>query len=186
MDRQNERPLELIGPALRRERARTGMSLSELARVANVAKSTLSQLESGVGNPNVETLWALAVALGIPFSRLLDPPRPAVTVLRKGEGLALPAERANYVATLLASAPPRSRRDLYLLTLEPGPPRDSDAHLPGTLEHAIVAAGRARIGPADDPVEAGPGDYVCYPGDVPHTCAALDPGTVIILMMEHF
>ena len=52
------------------------MSLSELARRADVAKSTLSQLESGRGNPGVETVWALATALGVPFSALIDPPEP--------------------------------------------------------------------------------------------------------------
>jgi transcriptional regulator with XRE-family HTH domain len=51
-----------------------GLSLTELARRAGIAKSTLSQLESGAGNPSVETLWALAVALGVPFSRLVDLP----------------------------------------------------------------------------------------------------------------
>ena len=44
------------------ERERAGMSLAELAR-AGLAKSTLSQLESGTGNPSLETLWALAMAL---------------------------------------------------------------------------------------------------------------------------
>src|SRR5690242_11606233 len=57
-------PLAAIAAALRRERARAGLSLTELARRAGVAKSTLSQLESGLGNPSVETLWALGVALG--------------------------------------------------------------------------------------------------------------------------
>ena len=57
-----------IAAALRRERARAGVSLTELARRAGIAKSTLSQLESGSGNPSVETLWALGTALGVPFA----------------------------------------------------------------------------------------------------------------------
>src|ERR1051325_7158723 len=70
-------PLEVIAASLRRERRRTGLSLTEVARRAGIAKSTLSQLESGTGNPSVETLWAICVALDVPFSRLLDPPPPA-------------------------------------------------------------------------------------------------------------
>ncbi|MGH3267186.1 MAG: helix-turn-helix domain-containing protein, partial [Trebonia sp.] len=64
----------LVSMSLRRERAKTGLSLTELARRAGIAKSTLSQLESGSGNPSLETLWALANALGVPLSRLIDPP----------------------------------------------------------------------------------------------------------------
>src|SRR5262244_1740374 len=75
-----------IAASLRRERAKAGISLTELARRAGIAKSTLSQLESGAGNPSVETLWAICVALDAPFSRLLDPPRALTQVIRAGEG----------------------------------------------------------------------------------------------------
>ena len=51
------------------------LSLTELAKRAGIAKSTLSQLENGTGNPSLETLWALGTALGVPLSRLIDPPR---------------------------------------------------------------------------------------------------------------
>ncbi|HWO65071.1 MAG TPA: helix-turn-helix transcriptional regulator, partial [Umezawaea sp.] len=37
-------PLEVISATLRRERERVGLSLSELAKRAGIAKSTLSQL----------------------------------------------------------------------------------------------------------------------------------------------
>src|SRR3990170_7383003 len=66
-------PLAVIAASLQRERRRTGLSLAEVARRAGIAKSTLSQLESGAGNPSVETLWALSVALDVPFSRLVEP-----------------------------------------------------------------------------------------------------------------
>jgi len=48
-------PLDVIAASLRRHRARAGLSLTEVAKRAGVAKSTLSQLESGTGNPSVET-----------------------------------------------------------------------------------------------------------------------------------
>ena len=78
-------------------------SLTEVAKRAGVAKSTLSQLESGTGNPSVETLWALAVALDTPFAALLDPPRPKVQIIRAGEGPVIYSDHAEYSATLVAS-----------------------------------------------------------------------------------
>ncbi|NED96891.1 helix-turn-helix transcriptional regulator [Phytoactinopolyspora alkaliphila] len=178
-------PLDVIASSLRRERERSGLSLTEVARRAGVAKSTLSQLESGTGNPSVETLWALGVALGVPFSRLVDPPRPRVQVIRADEGPAIYAEQADYQATLVASCPPNARRDIYRIASEPGPARESDPHMPGVVEHVVLSAGRALVGVADEPVELSPGDYVAYPGDVAHLFQALEPGTRAVLVSEH-
>lgn len=170
-------PLQIIATAIRRERDRAGISLSELAKRAGLAKSTLSQLEAGTGNPSVETLWAIGVALGVPFSRLVDPPRPTVTVLRAGEGPAISSETSAYTATLVAACPPGARRDLYVLHAEPGSAHVSSPHNPGTVEHFWLGSGRVRIGPLDSTVELAPGDYVTYPGDVPHVFEALAAST---------
>ncbi|PPK67373.1 XRE family transcriptional regulator [Actinokineospora auranticolor] len=178
-------PLDVIARSLRRERERVGLSLSELAKRAGVAKSTLSQLESASGNPSVETLWALSVALDVPFSRLVEPPRPRVQVIRAGEGPAVYSEHAEYVATLLASCPPHARRDIYLITAEPGGKRESLPHSPGVVEHVVLCSGEALIGPTEDPVRLTPGDYISYPGDLPHIFEALVPGTSACLISEH-
>src|SRR5215468_1413300 len=174
-----------IAAAIRRERGRAGLSLTELARRAGIAKSTLSQLESGVGNPSVETLWALGVALGVPFSRLVDQPRPAVRVIRSGEGPVTYSERASYAATLLASCPPHARRDIYRIEVQPGEPRLSEPHNPGATEHVVLSTGRALVGPVGQPADLGPGDYIWYPGDAPHIFKALEPDTTAVLIMEH-
>jgi transcriptional regulator with XRE-family HTH domain len=177
--------ISLIAASIRRERDRAGLSLTELARRAGIAKSTLSQLESGVGNPSVETLWALGVALGVPFSRLVDQPRPAVRVIRSGEGPITYSERANYAATLLASCPPHARRDIYRIQVQPGEPRLSEPHNPGATEHVVLSTGRALVGPAGQPADLGPGDYISYPGDAPHIFKALEPDTAAVMIMEH-
>ncbi|MFF7991383.1 helix-turn-helix domain-containing protein [Kitasatospora xanthocidica] len=179
---------ELIGQiaaSIRRERERSGLSMAELARRAGIAKSTLSQLESGAGNPSVETLWALGVALNVPFSRLVDPPRPVVKVIRAGEGPVTHSERADYAATVLSSCPPNARRDIYRIEAQPGETRASDPHMPGTVEHVMIGSGRALAGPTEAPVELGPGDYVSYPGDAPHVFRALAPNTLAVIVMEH-
>ncbi|GAB4583997.1 helix-turn-helix domain-containing protein [Nocardia sp. IFM 10818] len=178
-------PQEAIAAALRRERGRSGLSLTEVAKRAGIAKSTLSQLESGSGNPSIETLWALCLALGIQFSQLLDPPRPQVQVIRAGEGAELASAQAEYRITLLSAAPSNVRRDIYRMTAEPGRPRRSDPHARGVTEHVMLCAGHANAGLADAPVELRPGDYICYPGDMPHVFEALEPGTWAMLISEY-
>lgn len=178
-------PLAAIAASLQRERRRAGLSLAETARRAGIAKSTLSQLESASGNPSVETLWALSVTLDVPFAQLVDPPRPRVQVIRAGEGPAFVAERSDYVATLLASCPPHARRDIFVVAAQPGSARESEPHTTGLVEHVVLCAGRALVGLTDDPVELAPGDYVSYPGDMPHVFSALEPDTFAVLLSEH-
>jgi transcriptional regulator with XRE-family HTH domain len=178
-------PFDWIAAAIRRERDRAGLSLTELAKRAGLAKSTLSQLESGSGNPSLETLWALGVALEVPVSRLIDPPRPVVRLIRAGEGPVARSGQAGYAATLLASCPPGARRDLYRIEADPGEAKVSEPHMPGTAEHLVISVGRALAGPSDEPVELGPGDYLSYPGDVPHLFESLEPGTSGVILIEH-
>jgi transcriptional regulator with XRE-family HTH domain len=181
----DQSPASVIAEGLRRERQRAGISLSDLARRAGIGKSTLSQLESGTGNPNLETLWALGGALGIPVSRLLSAPASRVTVIRAGEGPTIDALESRYHATLLATSPAGGRRDLYRITAEPGEPRESDPHLAGLSEHVLLCTGRALVGPAGSPVELAPGDYLSYPGDEPHVFRALTEGTSAVLIQEY-
>lgn len=179
-------PLDWIAASLRRERTRVGLSLSELAKRAGIAKSTLSQVEAAGGNPSMETIWALAVALGVPFSALVEPPVPVVQVIRAGAGPTVHSDQSSYTATLLSASPPGARRDLYYVWLEPGTVRDSEPHIPGTVEHIVVSAGRVKAGPkGGGSVELGPGDYMAYRGDVPHSYEALAAGTMFVLVMQH-
>jgi transcriptional regulator with XRE-family HTH domain len=175
----------LVSMSLKKERARAALSLTELAKRAGIAKSTLSQLENGTGNPSLETLWALGTALGIPLSRLIDPPRSDVQVIRAGEGVVLHAERDPYEAVMLASCPPGARRDIYRVVAEPGAGHRARPHAPGTVEHVVLGTGRAMVGPEGEAVELAAGDYVRYPGDAVHVFDALEPNTFGIFVMEH-
>lgn len=177
-------PNMMIARAIARERAAAGLSLSALAALAGLAKSTLSQLEAGKGNPNVETLWAIATALGIPFSALFEAEAPGHALIRATEGTALHADRADFAAVLLDKSPPERRRDLYRLRLLPGAMRHAAPHPPGTLEHALVVEGRVRLGPEAAPEELGPGDYFRFAADVAHVYAAPEGPAVLFVLMD--
>ncbi|MCK2029049.1 helix-turn-helix domain-containing protein [Microbacterium galbinum] len=173
-----------IARTLRREREAAALSVSELARRAGVSKATVSQLESGAGNPSVETLWALGVALDVPFAVFVDPPQSGPTLIRREDLSGVPSSAAAYSATLLAASPPGARRDLYLISAEPGEARRSDPHHPGTIEHVVLISGQAKVGPAGAAALLNPGDYLTYPGDAPHVFEATAPSTSAVLISE--
>ncbi|WP_019853628.1 helix-turn-helix domain-containing protein [Actinopolyspora mortivallis] len=177
--------LEIIAPALRRARNDAGISLNELARRAGVAKSTLSQLEAGTGNPSVETLWAVAVALDVPFSRLVEPPAPHVKVVRAGTAPTLRSEHGAFAAGLLSACPAGASRDLYEIALEAGQQRRADPHQRGTVEHLVVLSGTMSAGPLTEPAELSPGDYLTFSGEVAHLYRAPEGAARALLVMEH-
>lgn len=181
----NKPPIDQIAATLSAERQRAGLSIAEVARRANIAKSTLSQLENGAGNPSIETLWSICVVLDIPFSRLIETPKPHTKVIRHGEGVSVMSERKDYQATLLAACPPNVSRDIYWIEVSPGQPFDSEPHHQGVVEHVIITKGRARLGLKSDPHELAEGDYISYPGDLPHFFEALEAGTSAILVSEY-
>ncbi|SPL71392.1 helix-turn-helix domain-containing protein [Acinetobacter stercoris] len=177
-------PIEIVAKGLQRERLKAGLSLAEVARRAGIAKSTLSQLESAQGNPSLETLWSLCVALNIPFAQLMESNVSKTQVIRFGEGPSVTSEIAHYKAVLLATCPPGARRDVYILTTELGEPRISKPHPIGSVEHIIIMQGKARVGLIANPVELETGDYICYPADQEHIFEALLPDTRAILISE--
>lgn len=143
-------PISVIAKSLVRERARTGLSLAEVARRAGIAKSTLSQLESGNGNPSLETLWSLCVALDIPFARLLEPQVNKTQVIRRGEGTKVVAEQAKLSGHFAGRLSAR-RASGHLFTVNPARRRSyfasASARLGGTYyRHPGAGAGRADVG----------------------------------------
>mgnify|MGYP001628003528 CR=1 FL=1 len=177
-------PSHIIAAAIQRERQRAGKSLSALAAKAGLAKSTLSQLENGAGNPSVETLWAIAAALDVPVSFLFEPPGPQARLVRAGQGKLVGSDAAGFAATLLDACPPGRRRDLYRADLQPGSRRQAAPHPAGAAEHVIVVGGLWQTGPLDGQEVLNPGDYFSFPADVPHSYEALAPDTVAIIVME--
>lgn len=85
---------------------------------------------------------------------------------------------------MLATCPPGARRDIYILTAQPGADRISHPHPPGSVEHIIVMKGRALVGLTGAPEELGIGDYICYPADQPHIFKALEPDTYALMVAE--
>ncbi|AYM84857.1 helix-turn-helix domain-containing protein [Agrobacterium tumefaciens] len=177
-------PTDLIANAIRREREQSGMSLSALAAKAGLAKSTLSQLESGKGNPSIETLWAIASALEIPFSFLFENASSHSQLIRADEGVKLTSDSSDFSTVLLSKCPPGCRRDLYRIVLRQGSVRSAEPHSKGTVEHVTVISGSVRLGPVGATENIGPGDYYRYLAEGPHSYEALSATAIILVAIE--
>lgn len=163
-------------------RQQAKMTLHGLASKAGIGKSTLAQLESGRGNPSVETLWAIAAALGVPFARLVEEQRTAPRVVRAADVPIVGSEETpGWAGRSLAYNERRGTFEIYALDLERGTIRHADPHQPGVMEYVLVLAGRLRAGPQTDETELFPGDLLTFPGDVPHIYEALEATRCILV-----
>lgn len=153
-------------------RAERGMSLSELARRAGLGKATLSGLESGARNPTLDTLHAVAAALGVPLTALVTTPPP--TLVR---GVAVEMS----LLRVFADGP--VTYELYRMHIPAGTAQQSPAHHVGVTEHATVFAGTLQVGPVGEQRQAGPGEYVEWAADVPHGYAATPEGSVLASLL---
>jgi transcriptional regulator with XRE-family HTH domain len=172
-----------VAQNVRQLRLDAGLTLADLAAAAGLGKSTLAQLESGRANPSVETLWAIAAALKVPFARLVEAERPALRVVRARDVPAMhSAETPGWAGRLLTASHARGTFDLYALDLEAGSVRHADPHHAGVVEHLVVAVGHMRVGPVSTPVELEAGDLVTFAADVPHMYEALETSHCVLLM----
>jgi XRE family transcriptional regulator, regulator of sulfur utilization len=161
-----------IGRRLRQFREARGISLSELARTAGIGKATLSGLEHGTRNPTLETMYAIAAALSVPMSALtLDRGAPA--------SMATPIRGAAVVSTLLeVFHEPAATYEYFRIRVLPGAEQTSPAHPPGVTEHITVYKGHLVAGPVGAPLTGGPGAYLTWTADQPHTYRAVGPDEV--------
>jgi transcriptional regulator with XRE-family HTH domain len=148
----------LVGERLRTARRERGASVAALAEAAGVGKGSLSEIENGIRNPTLSTLYALATLLAE----------------RAGATIASPGIEARL---LDVSHDEGHTVEVYRLRICPGGRHESVPHGAGVTEHLLVTAGRARVGRAGAEREIGPGESAQWISDVPHTYAALGDAT---------
>lgn len=159
---------DLVARNVRRFRHERGYSLSELARRAGLAKQTLSGLEAGQANPTVLTLTTIAGALGIPVAHLLTEYGSPVLVRKERDAVWTdgPGGAARELDQIYGFG--YVRTSIIRHSRAGDAPIEHRAHRPGTLHHAYVMQGRVRIGPAGEEADVARGDFIRFPGDVPH------------------
>ena len=178
---------EALGARIREAREAAGLSVRGLARSIGVSPSLLSQVERGLAQPSVGTLWALVTELGFSLDGLFaaDVDRPTL-VQRADERPAL--QLAGGVVWERLSTAPDPDADFAFVTYPPG--ADSGADDPPSShrgkEYGYVISGRLCIEVGSETLELGPGDAVVFGSETPHRFRALgdEPVTAVWLNLR--
>ncbi|GAA1469211.1 XRE family transcriptional regulator [Microbacterium thalassium] len=165
---------DVVGRNVKRYRHERGMSMAALGERAGLAKQTIASIESGQGNPTIDTVERLASSLGVSARALLTElgtevlhSHAASAIWRRsGKVRERPLDQAfgsGYVTNALIRVDTNRGRAVY-------PARGR-----GALRHCYVLEGELRLGPTTSPAVAVVGDFVRFPADTEHFLEAITP-----------
>jgi transcriptional regulator with XRE-family HTH domain len=181
-----------IARNLRRWRATREMTLAALAEQAGVAKSTVSLIERGHGNPSIDTVGALASALGVPFASLFHDESPAddMSLVRERDCPVIAVdedgpEGEGLVVRHLLTRTGGALIEIYTIALAHGAVHHAEPHVTGLFEHVTVTSGRVEISTDSFTEVLHRGDLISFRADRAHSYRVLDGPVRLISLHEY-
>src|SRR5271156_5617917 len=176
-----------LGAVARRVRESQDLTLTDVAASAGISAGMLSRLETGHVTPSLDTLVALAGALGVRPALLLQqlggdeegaqrvPAGQGLEVVRRG------TRRGHTYHLLAAQRGPRKSFEPFLVTLTDKSEVFPGFQHPGT-EFIYMLSGTLTYRHGSHSYPLAPGDSLSFRGDVPHGPETL--GKVPIRMLS--
>ena len=168
MDDDLSRLSEHLANNLRFVRQKRGITQGKLAKLCEVPRSTIANLETGSSNPTLSVLAKLARSLHLSLEELLSPPKVRVQHFPAD---ALPVQkRARGKARVHKLLPhPIPGMEIDRFEIEAGARLVGVPHRIGTQEYLCCERGRINLTVEGERIELRPGDVAAFPGDQAHS-----------------
>jgi len=163
-----------IGRKIKALRSENKLTLDQLAKRSGVSKSMLSQIERGLTNPTLATIWSLTQSLGIDIAALLSDNKSdqnqgsVLDVMKSHQTPEIKSADGKVALRILGPVDKVSQIEWYELILEPGGLLESESHSEGTIEHLTLLAGQLTVKNGQVEEYLSVGDTARYQADVPH------------------
>jgi len=171
-----------LGERIQSYRKTSHISLRELASMAGISPSMLSQIENNAVNPSINTLKSIAEALEVPLYKFFTPrePGPADQIVRKGKHQIIGRLGTDVTYKLLT---PDTKGTIEFMLMEFPPETTTRAKPRGHLgeETAYVISGHVVVTVDDQTYILEPGDSIRILPNHPHkwTNATQEDASVI-------
>ncbi|WP_430788739.1 helix-turn-helix domain-containing protein [Actinoplanes sp. G11-F43] len=149
-----------VGPRLRRLRTQRNITLTALAEMTGIGKSTLSRLESGQRKPSLELLLPIAQAHRVPVDELIGAPQIADPRVR-------PVPRRANGRIVLPLTPHAGSLQAWKVIIPPEQ-CEPDPRTHEGYEWLYVLSGRLRLLLGEHDFVIGPGEAVEFDTRLPH------------------
>ena len=168
----------LVSENIKRIRQEKNLSLGDLAKLSDVSKSMLAQIERGEGNPTLSTLWKIANGMQVSFNTLIAQPKLPYKVTKLAEIepiLDMNGELKNY--SLFSDI--ENNFSIYQIEVGKEISWISEAHLHGTAEFITIIQGSLEIKLEDKTFILKKGENLWFKADVLHSYHNLGEGATI-------
>jgi len=159
----------LVGKRITELREKKGLSISQLAKLSGISKSTLWEIENNKISPTISTLWSIANALGVPFSELIT---YDIVIKDEGSEVRLIEREGN--------------REVYIIKLISNVVKRSEAHKTAPIEIVHVIKGAMIVGPVESPRFIWEGRVTKFYGGIDHVYIALGGDAEAIVTMIYY
>jgi len=158
----------IIGKNLNNIRKQKNLSLDKVALLTGVSKGMLAQIEKGVSNPTVTTLWKIATGLNTSFSYFMEEECNGIFYVSHNDIKPITESDEKMRVYPLFPFDNSRRFEVFTIELEPGCNHQSLPHNEGIEEYVVVTSGEIEVIIEDSTYKLTYGDAIRYFANKPH------------------
>lgn len=162
-------PKITIGERLRAIRQGRNLSLDDTAKLTNVSKPMLGQIERGQSSPTVNTLWKIASGLKVPLSVFLQEAESDYKVIYMEEQGLISESNGLMKAYPLFPFDPIRGFETFYIEFAPGCEHHSDKHNDGVEESVFIVQGALDLVLNGEKIILREKQAIRFSADIPHS-----------------
>lgn len=164
---------EIVSSNMKRIREERKLSLDQLAKMTDVSKSMLSQIERGTVVPTISTIWKITNGLKLSFTELVQQSETTVKVIHCADLDPLIENDGKYRNFPVFPFDEKRKFEMYYIELDEGAYLAAEPHPAGAAEYIVVFSGELRVCVDEEEYTVGCGSAIRFHGDRPHSYECL-------------
>ena len=149
-------------------RSKRNLTQEALAKLADVPRSTIANLESGTGNPSLINLTKISEALSIPIEQLLSPSKAVCKKFESQDLKKLSRSSGEVLITKLLPDPVVGM-EIDKIEVNPKAKMRGIPHASGTKEYFHCLSGEFIVTIENEMFHLNKGDVLTFPGETHHS-----------------
>ena len=177
---------ERLAENLKQLRAERQLSLSDVAKLSGLSKAMLSDMEKGSSNPTINTLWKLAHAFNVPYTRLLEEQEKTGAIVRGSEVVEQIEEHDKYRAYFYFNVGPNRDFELIRCELDAASIHRTDGHGPNSTEFIYLLSGNLEVQTQHRAFDLVPVDALEFDSSQEHTYVNTGNEPAVFICLNYY
>lgn len=177
---------QIIADNLKRLRTERNLSMGQLAKLCGISKVMLSQIEKGVTNPTINTLWKIAKGLKVPYTLLLEEHINNTQIITKSNTSKQSDALGNYHVFCYYNNTPSRNFEWFQMELSSGHSYKSIGHSAKTEEYLMVIEGILQLELKGEVFILHPDDTINFDASIEHTYSSIGNQTLKTAIINYY